>query len=343
MRIDDTDPDELDDLDRGPSRRTWMLVGASLLVIGGLVAGFLFLRKDDEAVPASTVVAVVPDTEVDVTVPIDVGPQQPSDFPDFGSDYMGDKLEMLYQRITDTGIRIVVHDNGNWGGDFEGDVVAEPLGLAPPSTVPGIDGWVPAPWCFAEGGIRVAMTYKDAIGISNGSQYAEPRESGLTLLMFSSGYAEGQRFRVLVLQVAADTTLATASWADGSTDSAVPVNGWVVLATPGDSAVEFDISLQRAAAAIDIAYDDLPRDGDLEWQKACNPPPPELPAAGEQPDDPAGAEQQIVDVFALLWDRDIPLDEKVVLDDTTGVADAVEQVDNGGFGETAKTATHTIT
>ena len=346
MRIDDTDPDELDDLDldRGPSRRTWLIVGGSVLVIGGLVAGFMLLRNDDDvAAPPSTVAVVVPDTEVDDTVPIDVGPQQPSDFPDFGSDYMGDKLEMLYQRVTDTGIRVVVHDNGNWGGNFEGDVVAEPLGFAPPTTVPGVAGWVPAPWCFAVGGIRVAMTYKDAIGISNGSQYAETRESGLLLTMFSSGYAEAQRFRVLVLQVAADVTLATASWVDGSVDSAAPANGWVVLATPGDSSVEFDISLANAAGVTNVVYDELPRDGDREWQKACNPPPPELPDAGEQPDDPAAAEQQIVDVFALLWNRDIPLDEKLVLDDTTGVADAVEQVDNGGFAETAKTATHTIT
>ena len=68
MRIDDTDPDELDDLDRRPSRRTWLLVGASLLVIGGLVAGFVWLRNDDDdsAAPASTVVALVPDTEVDI-------------------------------------------------------------------------------------------------------------------------------------------------------------------------------------------------------------------------------------------------------------------------------------
>ena len=280
MRIDDTDPDELDDLDRRPSRRTWLLVGASLLVIGGLVAGFVWLRNDDDdsAAPASTVVALVPDTEVDDTLPIDAEPQLPSDFPDFGSDYMGAKLEMLYQRVTDTGIRVALHDNGNWGGNWAGDVVVEPAGFAPPNTVPGVAGWVPAPWCFAVGGVRVSMTYKDAIGISNGSRYAEPRESGLSLTMFSSGYAEGQRFRVLVLQVAADTTLATASWSDGTADSAVPVDGWAVLATPGDSSVEFDIRLQRAAGVTDIAYDDLPRDGDLEWRKACNPPPPELPA-----------------------------------------------------------------
>ena len=117
----------------------------------------------------------------------------------------------------------------------------------------------------------------------------------------------------------------------------------MVLASPGDSTVEFDISLQTAAGVKNVPYDLLPRDGDLEWQKACNPPPPELPAPGEQPDDPSAAEQEVRDVFDLLWNRDIPLDEKVVLDDTTGVAEAIEQVDNGGFAGTAQTAQHTIT
>ena len=73
------------------------------------------------------------------------------------------------------------------------------------------------------------------------------RDGGLMLTLFSSGYAENQHFRVLVLQVEDDTTLATATWADGSVDSAAPVKGWVVLASPGESAVEFDISLQSAA------------------------------------------------------------------------------------------------
>ena len=191
--------------------------------------------------------------------------------------------------------------------------------------------------------MRVSMTYKDAIGISNGSRYTAVRDGGLTLTLFSAGYAENEHFRVLVLQVEEGTTLATATWADGTVDSAAPVKGWVVLASPGDSTVEFDISLQIPNGMKNVAYDQLPRDGDLEWQKACNPPPPELPPPGEQPDDPSAAEQEVRDVFDLLWNRDVPLDEKVVLDDTTGVADAIEQVDNGGFAGTAQTALHTIT
>ncbi|MEQ1701358.1 MAG: hypothetical protein ABMA25_14715, partial [Ilumatobacteraceae bacterium] len=257
-----------------------------------------------------------------------------------------------------------VHDNGNWM-QFEGDVefevvpatlapapgdttavaetVAPDAGFAPPGPAPTVPGWVPADWCTPVGGMRVSMTYKDAIGVSNGSRYGAVRDGGMMLTLFSSGYAEDQHFRVLVLQVEEGTTLATVTWADGAVDAAAPVEGWVALASPGDSAVEFDISLQTGEGARNVPYDQLPRDGDVAWQKACNPPPPELPAPGVQPDDPAAAEQEVRAVFDLLWNRDVPFEEKLVLDDTTGVADAIEQVDNGGFAGTAQTAQHTIT
>lgn len=387
MRIDDTDPDELDDLDGGVSRRTWLVLGGGLLVVAALVAGFLFLRGDDDEPAADTVPVLVPETEPEDTV-AEVQPPPPQNaFPDFGSDYMGAPLELLYQRVTDTGIRVAVHDNGNWGPFAGGGEIVEfdeergpvPVtiavvvpeatvapagtatpeetaapanGIAPPEPGPGVPGvpgepgvagWVPAEWCTPVGGMRVSMTYKDAIGVSNGSRYATARDGGMTLTLFSSGYAENQRFRVLVLQVDEGTTLATASWADGAIDTAAPVKGWVVLASPGESAVEFDISLQTAAGPKDVPYELLPRDGDVEWQKACNPPPPELPVPGEQPDDPAEAEQQVRDVFDLLWNDEVALEDKVVLDDTTGVADAIEQMQNGGFAGTAATARHTIT
>lgn len=365
MRIDDTDPDELDDLDRGVSRRTWLVVAGALLVVAGAVAGFLLLRDDDTGdTTASSVPVVVPETEPDDTVPVDAPPPPANGFPDFGSDYMGLPLDLLYQRVTDTGIRVVVHDSGNWGQfiEFEegvdivpatiaaSETTAPAAGFAVPGTVPApapdepvVPGWVPAEWCTPVGGMRVSMTYKDAIGIGNGSKFSEVRDGGLSLTLFSSGYAENQHFRVLVLQVEDGTTLVTATWADGAVDAAAPVNGWVVLASPGDSTVQFDLSLQIPDGMKNVSYDQLPREGDVEWQKACNPPPPELPAPGEQPDDPAATEQQVRDVFDLLWDRDIPLDEKVVLDDPTGVADAIEQVDDGGFADTAQSAEHTIT
>lgn len=357
MRIDDTDPDELDDVDGPRSRRTWFVLAAGVVVIAGLVAAFVFVRdRDGDDTAAATTSAgpdtSVPDTEVDV---IDV-PPPPNVFPDFGSDYLGPELKVLYQRVTEAGIRVSVQDNGDWN-DFGGEPVfpdapaattaesiaeAQPLGVIAPPDTTGIGGWQPAAWCNAVGGIRITMSFKEAIGVSNGQRYAEPRGGRLSVSLFSSGHAEGVPFRVLAMQVRDDVTLVTASWADGTSDGGAPVNGWVAVATPGAADVAFDVSLETANGTEEIPFDEVPRDGDLEWQKGCSPPPPELPPAGEQPDDPDAAEQEVRDVFDLLWNRDIPLDEKVVLDDTTGVADAIEQVDNGGFGEAAQTSVHTI-
>lgn len=358
MRIDDTDPDELDDLDGRVARRTWLLLATAVLVIAGLVAAFLFVRgRDGEAVATTTVDAgpdtAVPDTEVDV---VEVPPPD-NVFPDFGSDYIGPELQLLYQRVTETGIRVTLQDSGDWN-DFGGEMVfpdqpavttaesiaeAQPLGvIAPPDTVGNV-GWQPAAWCNAVGGLRITMSFKEAIGVSNGQRYLEPRAGGVSVSLYSSGHAEGVPFRVLAMQVRPDVTLVTTTWADGMSDGGAPVNGWVAVASPGAANVAFDVTLESANGTDVIPFDDMPRDGDVEWQKGCNPPPPELPPAGEQPDDRDAAEQEVRAVFDLLWDRDIPLDEKVVLDDDTGVAEAIDQVDNGGFGEAAETAVHTMT
>ena len=365
MRIDDTDPDELDDLDRGISRRTWLVLGGTLVAVALIVAGVLFVRSRDNGEVAATTTELVADTVPDEPVdePVDV-PDGPGAFPDFGSDYVGPKLEVLYQRVTEAGIRLTMQNNGDWNNpEFEPgfrlvdgdagavvDAVPETIAAPPPATIGPEDdnvgddgGWVPAEWCNPIGGLRLGMVYKEAVGVANGQRYAGPREGRLSLMLFSAGHAEGQPFRALAMQVAGDTTLATATWADGAADGAAPANGYVVLATPGDSSVEFDVTLSTPAGEVVVGYDDLPRDGDAGWMDGCQPPPPELPAPGEQPDDPEAAEQAVRDVFDLLWDRSIPLDEKVVLDDTTGVADATAQVDAGGFGDAAATSVHLLT
>jgi hypothetical protein len=75
-----------------------------------------------------------------------------------------------------------------------------------------------------------------------------------------------------------------------------------------------------------------------------DPPPPNLPPPGEQPDDPVAAEAQIRARHALLVDRSVARDAKPddLLDDDTGVEDAVAQVDAGQFSEAAIGATYEI-
>lgn len=361
MRIDDVDPDELDDDSRG--RRRWWVAGAFVAVAAIVTVAVVVIGGDDDQPDAEPVAVTTepPVTEPEPEEPIDVDGPALDGFPDWGSDYMGPRLEVLHQRVTEAGIRLTVFDNGNWfmEGDFgeEGvvfDAPAETIAAAPadaadsfmpfPGPDQGPDGWVPEPWCTPVGGFRVTMTFRDAVGVASGQRYEAPRD-GLAATLFSSGYAEGSPFRVLVLQVAPDTTEVSVEWDDGATDTAVPTGGWVALATPGEPSGKFVLTLAEAGGLREVAWDEVPRDGDEAWMEGCTPPPPELPPAGEQPDDPAAAEAEIRAAFELLWDTDVPFEEKgdLVLDDTTGVAEAVDQVMEGGFGDTARTATHTMT
>ena len=361
MRISDVDPDELDDRPR--RRRAVVVVGALAVLAAAVVGGVVLFGGDDDeptadSVPATDTPVVTEDTTGEG---IDVVGPDPNGFPDWGSDYVGPELALLHRRVTDKGIGITVQDNGDWGQwigvegeiivDFAGDITVAPAAPAGPAAVPApvppstvLAGWVPEPWCTPVGGFRVAMTYKDAVSTGSGQRYAEPRD-GLAVTLFSGGYAEQQPFRVLVLQVADDVTGVSVVWADGAVDSAAPTAGWAALGTPGAPSGRFTLSVRTAAGEREVAWDDLPVDGDLAWQHACNPPPPALPPPGEQPGDPSAAEAEIRDAFDLLWNTEVPFDEKgpLILDDTTGVEQAIEDVMNGGFGDAASTSVHTMT
>ena len=360
MRIADTDPDELDELDDdgrplsgpGSRRRRWLLLASAAVVVAGGIAATVALSGDDKPaaeVSRSTVVETA-DTDVAGDGPIVEVVQDPNGFPDYGSDYMGPQLDTMFQRTTDTGIRLVLQNSGDWQNfamvDEGFGVAVTAVGIAakvaPPDTGP--DGsWVAPAWCSPIGGFRLTMLYKDAVGVSNGSRYGEPRD-GISTTLFSSGYAEGVPFRALVLNLADDVISATATWQDDATDAAVPVDGWVVLATPGEASGKFTLVLQTEAGERTIAWNDLPQDGDLGWQKDCSPPPPSLPEAGEQPDDPVGAEAEIRANYELLFDQNISFEDKgeQLLDDTTGVLEAIEQLQTTGFGDAATTSVHTM-
>ena len=103
--------------------------------------------------------------------------------------------------------------------------------------------------------------------------------------------------------------------------------------------------LQTAAGERTIPWDELPQDGDLTWQKDCSPPPPELPQPGEQPEDAEAAEAEIRANFIALFDRDAVFEDRAeqLLDDTTGLQDALDQLEAGGFADAAQTSSRTMT
>lgn len=347
MRISDIDPDELDD-DSRPQRRKVAVVAAAVVALGGVIGAVALIGGDDEATTSDSSTTI---ESSDATDPvIDPGFNEvpaPDGFPDYGSDYMGPELETMFQRTTDAGIRLTLQNSGDWQNFAMGDVVAETIAIAPPDMPPGTgvdSGWVAPPWCTPIGGFRLTMTFKDAIGVSNGSRYAEPR-GGLAATLFTSGYAEGAPFRALVLHVGDDVLNVSATWDDDATDTATPVNGWVVVATPGQPSGKFELVMQTDAGERVIPWNEIPQDGDLTWQKDCSPPPPELPAAGEQPDDAEAAEEEIRAIFDQLFDNSVAFEDKAegLLDDTTGIQDALDEMRAGGFAEAAETALHTMT
>lgn len=148
---------------------------------------------------------------------------------------------------------------------------------------------------------------------------------------------------MLVFQVSPSVTAASVQFVAGGGDGAAAENGFVVLGVVGNGVARFTVTLQIDGAERVIESADIGTEGDAGWQRACLPPPPELPDPGQQPDDPDAAEALVREVFKRKFDRSISAADKVgLLDDDTGVAAAVAAVDAGGFGDVAKTARHTM-
>lgn len=103
-----------------------------------------------------------------------------------------------------------------------------------------------------------------------------------------------------------------------------------VVAKNGQSSVPSPL----VPAAGDIAPDCGPGEAPLR----------PLPERGVQPDDAVTAQTQIRDRYALLVDRSAPTDQKPadLLDDDTGVQDAIAEVDAGQYADVAASATYSI-
>jgi hypothetical protein len=361
MRFDDIDPDERDDNQRRRRRRKVIGLLAAVAILGGGIGGYFALRDTPKpvAAPVESVPLTVPDTVAPgPEVPFLPQQQGPNDFPDFGSDYQGDKLEQLAKRTTDDGITIVVQKL-DWNNGFGGPGIiidgptrevhqgtAPPFPAAPIPTPPfpgGQNGWVPPAWCNPTGGFRVTMTHDDSIGTSQGQLYDEVPDDVVGTL-FSSGYAEGHPFKVLVLQVSKKVTLVSVRFSDGAQDQAVAQNGIVILAAMGKRAPRFGLTLTVDGVEREMPSTDLFQQGNKKWQEDCTPPPPVLPPPGEQPANPQTEEDLVRERFGLLFDQGVSRGDKPddLIDDRTGVDDALDAVAKGPFGDAAVTAEYNI-
>jgi hypothetical protein len=250
--------------------------------------------------------------------------------------------EVLFERTTADGLTLRAQLGESWTTE---------------AVVDG-SGWTPAPWCYPTGQLRVALAGNGAIDVGSVSWYDQPYE-GRSVSWTMLGGADSQPHWVVAVQAPADTTSVTVTFVDGATDSVAPQNGIALLAVPGvlpppstdtgDYSVDystfvqpdFDVTFEGGAEPVVVESAAAGMWTDPAFEESCTPPPPALPAPGEQPADPAAAEAAIDDAMTRLYDG-TELGELELVDDETGITEAREQVREGGFANEADTAQATI-
>jgi hypothetical protein len=296
---------------------------------------------------ASTTIAQSPlDTVVNVDVPVTTTAESVDMTDDqiaaidaaatpgyYGGPYGGSgPMELAYERELDNGLRLRVLRGQSWN-----NMQGWPEGQ-----------WRPAAFCFGTAEMRITIDGKvdsaDVVDVTGGQFYDE-MFGEVEIQTVETGRADDHPMRILTVQAIPGIAEVSVVWADGLADTTTVIDGLAVLVVDGSGAWEteytLDVSDVSGTHSVDASPDD--RYNDPEWRLACQEPPPELPAAGEQPADVAAATAEIEANFALLWDRDVAQDDKRdVLDDWTGVSDAVDAVYAGGYAVTAETASHHI-
>lgn len=347
----------------GPaSRRRWIaIIGAVMLVAAAAGAGYGIGRNVDGDAATSAVDDEGRDETVAPTTAPTASTGAPAAAPDTAStaperliessDGVGrsasggagwtmfgfEQMELLVDRLTDTGQILRVHLGPVWDQD-----VMVPEGE-----------WQPAPWCYESGQMRVALAGNGVIDVGSVPWYREPFR-GRAVSWVTLGHADGQPTTVLVVQVPGDTENVVVTLDSGETDAMVPQNGVAVLAVPGSAPTEvldgpgsywideppvFRIELQGGSSAGVVDNGSVGTWDDPEFRESCTPPPPALPPAGEQPADPAAADAEIRAAMAALYGV-VGSDElgSDLIDDPTGVGEARRQVQEGVFAEDAADA-----
>ena len=238
--------------------------------------------------------------------------------------------ELVLERVTDSGITIRALRGESWYSDE--------------MAMPDANGWVAPRWCYGDAELRIGLSGPGLIDVTGATWFSE-LPAGVAVSATHAGWADGQPLGVIAVQVAEGITEVTATSGD-VTDRAAPVGGAVVLLLPGvDPYIDgYSVDVTDASGARTLTEAELNPMNSAEWHEACEPPPPALPDAGEQPADAAAAEAAVRDVFATLFSSSTPFEDQPagLLDDDTGVAAAIEVARNGDFADAVATAEYTI-
>lgn len=249
--------------------------------------------------------------------------------------------ELVFERTTDAGVEARAHLGQLWD---------EP-------TYVDETGWQQPGWCTPNGNARIALaggaaTGKSVIDVGSVQYWTEPF-GGRAISWVTLGLADGNPHRVVFVQTPPGTTSVTASFADGSTDSTAPQNDVAVLVVPGapdaiehteggytwyEERYDFSVTFDGGADPVTIADAEVGIWDNPDFQASCSPPPPALPEPGEQPADPAFAEESIIDTMSRIYSGGDGEFNEDRIDDPTGVAEAREQVREGGFESEAASA-----
>jgi hypothetical protein len=160
-----------------------------------------------------------------------------------------------------------------------------------------------------------------------------------------AGWADGQPLGVIAVQVGDGVTEVAATSGEAS-DRAAPIGGATVLLLPGIDPYtdDYTVEVTDASGTRTLTEAELNPMNTPEWREACEPPPPALPEAGEQPADAAAAEAAVRDVFSTLFGSTVPYEDKPdgLLDDDSGIDEAIEVARNGVYADAVATAVYTI-
>jgi hypothetical protein len=238
--------------------------------------------------------------------------------------------ELVFERVTDSGITIRALRGESWYS--EGAFMPDP------------NGWTPARWCHGDAELRIGLSGPGLIDVTSTSWFSElPADAVVSAAQ--AGWADGQPLAVIAVQVGDGISEVAATSGDVS-DRGVPAGGVVVLLLPGiDPYTDgYAVDVTDASGTRALTDAELNPMNTPEWHEACEPPPPALPEAGEQPADAAAAEAAVRGVFTELFGSTTPFEEKPagLLDDDTGVAAAIEVARGGDYADAVATAEYTI-